>query len=178
MPVNSHHPSYDLAFTEWQRVREVLAGEDSVKAAGERYLPRVQSHTDDEYNLYRQRASFFNATARTAEGYVGLIFRRPPWIKLPDSTVTGNQVVYRIPDLNALPKTVITKADQNGRRNGNGSENGNGLTYAHGNSEENGASQPTSEDTTPDPQLPPRPSGPKNPYKGAVQEKLERFLED
>src|SRR4051812_25605966 len=138
MPVNSHHPSYDLAFTEWQRVREVLAGEDSVKAAGERYLPRVQSHTNDEYNLYRMRASFFNATARTAEGYVGLIFRRPPWIKLPDSIVTGKQVVYRIPDLNALPKVVIPKADQNGHGHSNG--NTNGLTYAHGNSEENGTS--------------------------------------
>ena len=29
--------------------------------------------------------SFFNATARTAEGYVGLIFRRPPFVKVPES---------------------------------------------------------------------------------------------
>lgn len=61
-----------------------MAGEDSVKAAGQRYLPRLDSQTDDEYAAYKERASFFNATARTAEGYIGLIFRRPPFLKLPE----------------------------------------------------------------------------------------------
>ena len=83
--INQPHPSYESSLPSWSRIRDVLAGEDAVKAAGERYLPRVQSHSDDEYAAYQQRASFFNATARTAEGYVGLIFRRPPFIKLPDS---------------------------------------------------------------------------------------------
>src|SRR6266850_3312541 len=82
--INSLHPSHESALPSWSRVRDVLAGEDAVKAAGERYLPRVQSHSDDEYAAYQQRASFFNATARTAEGYVGLIFRRPPFLKIPE----------------------------------------------------------------------------------------------
>jgi hypothetical protein len=59
----------------------VLAGEDAVKAAGERYLPRLDSQTDEEFAAYRKRASFFNATGRTADGYVGLMFRRPPFVK-------------------------------------------------------------------------------------------------
>src|SRR6478672_4884801 len=83
--INTSHLSYEFSLADWLRVRDIIAGEDSVKAAGERYLPRIQSQTDEEYNLYRQRASFFNATARTAEGYLGLIFRRPPFIKLPES---------------------------------------------------------------------------------------------
>ena len=63
----------------------MLAGEDAVKAAGERYLPRLDSQTDEEFLAYRSRASFFNATARTADGYIGLIFRRPPFVKTPEA---------------------------------------------------------------------------------------------
>ena len=83
MSVQSTHPEYDATLASWQRARDVLAGEDAVKAAGDRYLPRLDSQTDDEYAAYRCRASFFNATSRTADGYVGLIFRRAPFQRLP-----------------------------------------------------------------------------------------------
>jgi hypothetical protein len=84
MPANSTHPEYDAAATEWSRARDVLAGEDAVKAGGENYLPRLDSQTDEEFAAYVKRASFFNATARTSEAYQGLIFRRPPFVKLPE----------------------------------------------------------------------------------------------
>jgi len=84
VPVNSTHPDYDANLVAWQRARDVIAGEDAVKAAGSRYLPRLDSQSDDEYVAYKTRASFFNATARTADGFVGLIFRREPTFKLPD----------------------------------------------------------------------------------------------
>ena len=84
MAVNSTHPDYDAAATEWARARDVLAGEGAVKAGGEKYLPRLDSQTDEEFAAYVKRASFFNATARTAEAYLGLIFRRPPFVKMPE----------------------------------------------------------------------------------------------
>ena len=84
MAVNATHPDYDAAALDWARARDVLAGEDAIKAGGERYLPRLDAQTDEEYLTYRGRASFFNATARTADGYMGLIFRRPPFVKTPD----------------------------------------------------------------------------------------------
>ena len=86
MPVNSHHPDYDANLVAWQRARDVIAGEDAVKSAGIKYLPRLDSQTDDEYLAYKSRASFFNATSRIADGYVGRIFRRDPTFKLPDSS--------------------------------------------------------------------------------------------
>jgi hypothetical protein len=61
-----------------------MAGEDAIKAAGIRYLSKLDSQTEEEYAAYKSRASFFNATARTAEVYLGLIFRRPPFIKVPE----------------------------------------------------------------------------------------------
>ena len=84
MPVNNTHPDYDAALPAWTRARDVMAGEDAIKAAGIRYLSKLDSQTDEEYTAYKSRASFFNATARTAEVYLGLIFRRPPFIKAPE----------------------------------------------------------------------------------------------
>src|SRR5437016_6231114 len=83
MPVNATHPDYDANAAAWSRARDVVVGEEAVKAAGERYLPRLDSQTVDEYAAYKQQASFFNATSRTAGAYLGLIFRRPPFVKLP-----------------------------------------------------------------------------------------------
>ena len=40
--------------------------------------------TDAEYAAYKARAFFFNATSRTADGFVVLIFRRAPFVRLPD----------------------------------------------------------------------------------------------
>jgi hypothetical protein len=84
MPVNSLHPDYEQMLPTWTRARDVVAGEDAVKAAGEKYLPRLAEQTDPEYVAYKARSAFFNATARTADGYIGLIFRRVPFIKLPE----------------------------------------------------------------------------------------------
>jgi hypothetical protein len=84
VPVNSTHAEYDASAAQWSRARDVLSGEDAVKAAGERYLPRLDSQSEEEYFAYRNRAAFFNATSRTAEGYIGLIFRRPPFVRTPE----------------------------------------------------------------------------------------------
>jgi hypothetical protein len=48
------------------------------------YLPRLDSQSEEEYFAYRNRAAFFNATSRTAEGYIGPIFRRPPFVRTPE----------------------------------------------------------------------------------------------
>jgi len=84
MPVNSTHADYDLMLAAWLRARDVFAGEDAIKAAGERYLPKLAEQSQADYDAYRTRGSFFNATARTVEGFIGLIFRRDPTVKLPD----------------------------------------------------------------------------------------------
>ena len=85
MAVNSTHPDYDGRRARLVAGAGCLAGEDAVKAGGEKYLPRLDSQTDEEFAAYVKRASFFNATARTSEAYQGLIFRRPPFVKLPEA---------------------------------------------------------------------------------------------
>jgi hypothetical protein len=51
----STHQEYNTSLPEWQRARDVIAGEDAVKAAGPKYLPRLDSQTDDEYAAYNAR---------------------------------------------------------------------------------------------------------------------------
>src|SRR5579864_6103017 len=78
MATGGTHPEYDASAAEWAQALDVLAGEDAVKAAGVKYLPRLDSQSEEEYSAYKARASFFGATARTLEEYLDLIFRRTP----------------------------------------------------------------------------------------------------
>ena len=112
MPVNSTHPDYDASLPAWLRARDVIAGEDAIKAAGVKYLPRLDAQTDDEYAAYTARATFFNATARIADGYAGRIFRRDPTFKLPDaSTGVGRALDAFVADADrhGTPLTAYAK---------------------------------------------------------------------
>ena len=85
VPVTSTHLDYDSALPGWVRARDLLAGEDAVKAAGAKYLPRLESQSDDEYQAYKSRACFFNATRRAADAFVGLVFRKAPFVRIPEA---------------------------------------------------------------------------------------------
>jgi hypothetical protein len=78
MDIGSVHAENTARLAEWSRARDVLAGEDAIKTAGEKYLPRLDSQIDEEYGAYKARASFLGATARTLEEYLDLVFRRAP----------------------------------------------------------------------------------------------------
>ena len=62
-----------------------MAGEDAVKAAGTKYLPRLDGQSDENYLAYQTRACFSNATRRAADAFVGLVFRKAPFVKIPES---------------------------------------------------------------------------------------------
>ncbi|MFN7138292.1 MAG: DUF4055 domain-containing protein, partial [Limisphaerales bacterium] len=107
MRVEATHPSYDEYLPKWLRARDVIAGEDAVKAGGARYLPRLDSQSDQEYAVYKERASFFNATARTADGFVGLIFRREPTFKIPEkSSGVGRALAGFLEDADMLGNSL------------------------------------------------------------------------
>jgi hypothetical protein len=89
------------------RARDVLRGEDAIKAGAERYLPRLELQSDAEYAAYTQRAAFFNGTARTAEGFLGLVFRRAPFLKLSaPATPLGRALAAFANDTDLLGTTL------------------------------------------------------------------------
>ncbi len=81
--VNTQHAEYIDAAALWARCRDFAAGSDKVKEGGEGYLPKLGGQTDDEYEAYKSRAQFYNATGRTIEGMGGLVMRIDPVVDLP-----------------------------------------------------------------------------------------------
>lgn len=85
MPVDSIHPDVETAEPKWRRMRDVLEGEDAVKAAGSRYLPRLNGSTQEEYDAYRTRAQFFAVTSAGRDAMEGSIYRKDPTVTVPDA---------------------------------------------------------------------------------------------
>ena len=83
--VDTQHPEYEALADKWKRCRDCVAGTDAVHAAGERYLPKLKDQTTSDYDAYKLRAQFFNATWRTISALSGMIFRKPPVIDVAAS---------------------------------------------------------------------------------------------
>lgn len=83
--VATTHEKYDKFLPKWKRVRVVLAGQDAVHAAGVTYLPKLNNQSDEQYNAYKKRAAFYNASWRTVAALLGMMFRKPPESELPKS---------------------------------------------------------------------------------------------
>lgn len=64
----------------WKKCRDVLAGEESIKAAGTDYLPKMNRMSETEYENYKSRALFYGASHRTLQGLLGSLLRKPPVI--------------------------------------------------------------------------------------------------
>lgn len=74
-------PSYGL-------IRDCIAGQETIKKKGDKYLPRpnsadVSDENRERYNAYKERAVFYNVTQKTLEGLVGQIFMRAPVVEVP-----------------------------------------------------------------------------------------------
>lgn len=72
----------------YKMIRDVLGGPSKVKAAGVTYLPAPDPLDNSEYGAaryesYVTRAIFFDATARSHEGFVGQMFYRETVLELP-----------------------------------------------------------------------------------------------
>lgn len=110
MNANYVHADYVRAVPAWRMADDCYAGELQVKAAGELYLPNPSPLGDPpeerraRYDSYVKRASFFNATRRTADGLAGLVFSRWPTYALPDARMEN--------DIDGGGTTVVQQAQQ------------------------------------------------------------------
>lgn len=86
MAVDTHHPDYDYYLPDWTKIRDCIAGERKIHAAGEAYLPKLSTKQKDKaYSAYRDRARFLGATKRTLKGWLGSVFRKPVVASVPDT---------------------------------------------------------------------------------------------
>jgi Domain of unknown function (DUF4055) len=107
MSVTIPHPQYTQYLETWSALADAYTGSGAIKGAadlrtgvyapggvklaGTRYLPRPTGMQQDvQYGQYRDRASWYPATARAAQGITGAIGRKPPTLKVP--TAMGPQL--------------------------------------------------------------------------------------
>ncbi|MEI8288900.1 MAG: DUF4055 domain-containing protein [Verrucomicrobiota bacterium] len=111
MQVNACHAQYAANLLSWSRTRAVIAGEDAIKAGGKLYLPRLDSQTDQDYENYKTRACFYNATGRSLEGFLGLLFHRQPEVKFPKLSASAqpNDLFPQGVDLAGMSFSVYCK---------------------------------------------------------------------
>lgn len=75
-------PGYDTHVEIWNRIDDVVAGEDAVKAAGEKYLTKPKIQSEKDYESFKKRAVFYNVTGPTNRSLVGAAYKKAPVIKL------------------------------------------------------------------------------------------------
>jgi hypothetical protein len=103
MPVSTLNPDVQGMLDSWQTMRDVIGGSRTVKAAGTKYLPMLSKMTALDYDHYKMRADFFDATHRAAMAMLGFLFRKPPQVNTPtgdkqmklfgdDATLTGKSL--------------------------------------------------------------------------------------
>jgi len=111
MGVKYQHPDYKAMVPQWKRCRDAAAGQSAVHAAGEAYLPRLKDQSDKEYAAYMGRTPFFGATWRTLAAMLGLIFRKPPTLDVPEAAgeMMEDVTLSGVP-LDAFAKTLVEEA--------------------------------------------------------------------
>lgn len=83
--VSQRNPQYEARLSQWQKMRDVLEGQDAIKAGGTRYLPSLNPDVpgdkeSEDYKIYLENAEFYNATGLTYEAFIGMIFRKLPQV--------------------------------------------------------------------------------------------------
>jgi len=76
--VATQHIEYTYYMDEWEILRDHLAGSRRIKEQGQKYLPRLSEQDDDEYDAYKLRALYYDATKRTHQAMLGAILSKPP----------------------------------------------------------------------------------------------------
>jgi hypothetical protein len=85
MAVDTKHSEYLSNYEVWERCEHASEGQDEIHEYGVKFLPRLSGQTDQEYYAYKQRALYFNATARTIGGLTGMLFMKPETVTAPSA---------------------------------------------------------------------------------------------
>lgn len=116
MGIKTTHRLYDKHSPQWKRCRDVVAGEDAIKARTTAYLRKYEGEEEGEYQRRLKDVGFLNATWWTISMFVGLAFREPPQRTLPsaiekyalDITMTGM-------DIDSLAENIVEEVLEVGR---------------------------------------------------------------
>lgn len=91
MSITNTHADYDKHIKTWNKLDDVCGGQEVIKAAGEKYLPKPSLFTSKNdpdgkkrYEEYLLRAIFPGVTSRTLASHIGLAYGKSPVFNRPD----------------------------------------------------------------------------------------------
>jgi len=90
MPVEYVRREIASQLSKWTLIRDCLGGQQAIKDATTKYLPKPNPADGSDENAYRyrsyvERAVYYNVSRRTLDALVGQVFIREPITVLPDS---------------------------------------------------------------------------------------------
>lgn len=110
MPVDVPHALYTQHQPTWLKIKDAIAGINSptLRARIKEYIPKIEAQSEGDYSAYTARAVWFAATSRTLDAWVGMICRKPPVMKLPDSIkVLGEDIdLHRTPLITYVAEVI------------------------------------------------------------------------
>lgn len=90
--VKIKHPEYEKRSPQWCVMRDVMEGDDTIKAKGETYLPRPSTahkkydmYENMQYERFKDRGIFTDFTAQIHDCLHGMIESRPANIDVPQN---------------------------------------------------------------------------------------------
>jgi hypothetical protein len=90
MSITATHADYDKHIETWNKLDDVCGGQEVIKAANEKYLPKPSMFTSTKdpdgkarYAEYIMRAIFPGVTGRTLASHIGLAFGKTPVFNHP-----------------------------------------------------------------------------------------------
>lgn len=113
---DTKHSEYSAALDRWAKCRDAVSGEDAVHAGAEKYLPKLKEQSAEDYKAYVMRTPFYNATARTIDGLVGMLFRKDPVVEAPTAldNIIADMTLANA-DLNELAEVISREVVSVGR---------------------------------------------------------------
>lgn len=79
MPVETPSEDYTAQADAWAKIRKLMSGEKAARELVEK-LPGME---DDDFKLFKNRASYLPVMERTVDMFDGLLFFRDPQVKMP-----------------------------------------------------------------------------------------------
>jgi len=110
MPVTHQHDDFVKFSPIWKKSRDVTEGQEAVHGGGVLYLNTLVDEKDADYRARVDRAVFYDATARTIEGMLGMLFRKSPVVEINQFEDLLNNIDLQGNDITQFLKSVSKEA--------------------------------------------------------------------
>jgi len=116
-----YNDDYNRRVQQFKKLRDCFEGQDAIREAGTEYLPKPGGMPDTTegsamYAAYKGRAMYYSVLERTLRSLLGIVFRVPPIVDVPDKIVqTMDSLTSEGDSLDESIRTAVLEALHMGR---------------------------------------------------------------